>query len=90
VPVEAGRTTDVVLLNVAPIALASVRRQLTLPPVPLDIGAVPEKSLLFPTLLNGAAPAHQLTVLPGPITLHGARGAAIVATSQKSGGETHG
>jgi hypothetical protein len=52
VPVDAERTTDVVLLKMAPIALASVGRQLTLAPVPLDIEAVPDESLLFPTLLN--------------------------------------
>ena len=52
VPVEAARTTDVVLLKVAPIALASGGRQLTLAPVPLDIEAVPEESLLLPMLLN--------------------------------------
>jgi hypothetical protein len=52
VPVEAERTTDVVLLKMAPIALASVGRQLTLAPVPLDIEAVPDASLLFPMLLN--------------------------------------
>jgi hypothetical protein len=52
VPVDAERTTDVVLLKMAPIALASVGRQLTLAPVPLDIEAVPDDSLLFPTLLN--------------------------------------
>jgi hypothetical protein len=52
VPVEAERTTDVVLLKIAPIALASVERQLTLAPVPLDIEAVPDESLLFPMLLN--------------------------------------
>jgi hypothetical protein len=52
VPVDAERTTDVVLLKMAPIALASVGRQLTLAPVPLDIDAVPDESLLFPPLLN--------------------------------------
>jgi hypothetical protein len=52
VPVEAERTTDVVLLKMAPIALAPVGRQLALAPVPLDIEAVPDESLLFPTLLN--------------------------------------
>jgi hypothetical protein len=52
VPVNAEQTTDVVLLKMAPIALASVGRQLTLAPVPLDIEAVPDESLLFPTLLN--------------------------------------
>jgi hypothetical protein len=49
VPVEAERTTDVVLLKMAPIALASVGRPLTLAPVPLDIEAVPDEGLLFPT-----------------------------------------
>ena len=49
VPVEAERTTDVVLLKMPPIALASVGRQLTLPPVPLDIEAVPDEGRLFPT-----------------------------------------
>jgi hypothetical protein len=52
VPVDAERTTDVVLLKMAPIALASGGRQLTLAPVPLEIEAVPEEGLLFPTLLN--------------------------------------
>jgi hypothetical protein len=52
VPVKAEQTTDVVLLKMAPIALASVGRQLTLAPVPLDIEAIPDESLLFPTLLN--------------------------------------
>jgi hypothetical protein len=52
VPVDAERTTDVVLLKMAPIALASGGRQLTLAPVPLEIEAVPDESLLFPTLLN--------------------------------------
>ena len=52
VPVDAERTTDVVLLKMAPIALMPVGRQLTLAPVPLDIEAVPEESVLFPTLLN--------------------------------------
>jgi hypothetical protein len=52
VPVDAERTTDVVLLKMAPIALASVGRQLTLAPVRLDIEAVPDESLLFPMLLN--------------------------------------
>jgi hypothetical protein len=52
VPVDSERTTDVVLLKMPPIALASVGRQLTLAPVPLDIEAVPDESLLFPTLLN--------------------------------------
>jgi hypothetical protein len=52
VPIDAEKTTDVVLLKMAPIALASVGRQLTLAPIPLDIEAVPDESLLFPTLLN--------------------------------------
>jgi hypothetical protein len=52
VPVDAERTTDVVLLKMAPITLASVGRPLTLAPVRLDIEAVPDESLLFPTLLN--------------------------------------
>ena len=52
VPVDSEQTMDVVLVKMAPIALASVGRQLTLAPVPLDIEAVPEESLLFPTLLN--------------------------------------
>ena len=52
VPVDAERTTDVVLLKMAPIALASVGRPLTLAPVPLDIDAVPDENVLFPTLLN--------------------------------------
>jgi hypothetical protein len=52
VPVDAERTTDVVLLKMAPIALASVGRQLMLAPVPLDIEAIPDESLLFPMLLN--------------------------------------
>jgi hypothetical protein len=53
VPVDAERTTDVVLLKMAPIALASVGRQLTLAPVPLDIEAVTDEGLLFP------APPHE-------------------------------
>jgi hypothetical protein len=52
VPVDTERTTDVVLLKLPPIALASVGRPLTLAPVPLAIDAVPDESLLFPTLLN--------------------------------------
>ena len=52
VPVDAEKTTDVVLLKMPPIALASVGRQLTLAPVPLDIEAIPDEGLLFPTLLN--------------------------------------
>jgi hypothetical protein len=47
-PVETERTTDVVLLKMPPIALAAVGRPLTLAPVPLDIEAVPDESLLFP------------------------------------------
>jgi hypothetical protein len=52
VPVDNVQTMDVVLVKMAPIGLASVGRQLTLAPVPLDIEAVPDESLLFPTLLN--------------------------------------
>jgi hypothetical protein len=52
VPIDAEQTMDVVLVKMAPIALASVGRQLTLAPVPLDIEAVPDEILLFPTLLN--------------------------------------
>ena len=52
VPVDTEQTMDVVLVKMAPIALASVGRQLTLAPVPLDIEAVPDESVLFPTLLN--------------------------------------
>ena len=52
VPVDTEQTMDVVLVKMAPIALASVGRRLTLAPVPLDIEAVPDESLLFPTLLN--------------------------------------
>ena len=48
VPVDAEQTTDVVLVKMAPIALASVGRQLTLAPVPLDIEAVPDESLSVP------------------------------------------
>jgi hypothetical protein len=53
VPVETERTTDVVLLRMPPIALASVGRQLTLAPVPLDIEVVPDEGLRFP------APPHE-------------------------------
>jgi hypothetical protein len=52
VPVDTEQTMDVILVKMAPIALASVGRQLILAPVPLDIEAVPDESLLFPTLLN--------------------------------------
>jgi hypothetical protein len=52
VPVDTEQTMDVVLVKMAPIALASVGRRLTLAPVPLDIEALPDESLLFPTLLN--------------------------------------
>ena len=52
VPVDAEKTTDVVLLKMPPIALVSVGRQLTLAPVPLDIEAIPDEALLFPMLLN--------------------------------------
>jgi hypothetical protein len=49
---EAEQTTDVVLLKMAPIVLTSVGRPLTLAPVPLDIEAVPDESVLSPMLLN--------------------------------------
>jgi hypothetical protein len=49
VPIDDVRTTDVVLLKMPPITLAAVRRPLTLAPVPLDIEAVPDEGLLFPT-----------------------------------------
>lgn len=49
VPVADARTTDVVLLQMAPIALAAGGRQLLLAPIPLDIEAVPDEDLLFPT-----------------------------------------
>jgi hypothetical protein len=49
VPVDTERTTDVVLLKMAPVALASVGRPLTLDPVPLDIEAIPDEGWLFPT-----------------------------------------
>jgi hypothetical protein len=52
VPVDTEQTMDVVLVKMAPIALASVGRRLTLAPVRLDIEALPDESLLFPTLLN--------------------------------------
>jgi hypothetical protein len=52
VPMDDVQTTDVVLLKMAPITLASVGRQLTLDSIPLDIEAVPDESLLFPMLLN--------------------------------------
>jgi hypothetical protein len=52
VPIDDVRTTDVVLLKTAPIVLAAVGRSLTLGPIPLDIDAVPDESLLFPALLN--------------------------------------
>jgi len=52
VPIDAEPMTDVVLLKMAPIPLASVGRQLTLAPIPLDIEVVPDDSLLFSTLLN--------------------------------------
>lgn len=54
VPVDAERTTDVVLLKIPPIVLASVGRQLTLAPVPLDIDVVPDEGLLFPAPLHEA------------------------------------
>ena len=49
VPVDDAPTTDVVLLQVAPIRLAAVGRSLTLAPVTLDIEAVPEEAFLFPS-----------------------------------------
>jgi hypothetical protein len=52
VPMDVEQMTDVVLLKMAPIPLASVGRKLTLAPIPLDIEAVPDVSLLFSTLLN--------------------------------------
>jgi hypothetical protein len=52
VPVDNVQTMDVVLVKMAPIALASVGQQLTLAPVLLDIEAVPDERLLFPMLLN--------------------------------------
>ena len=52
VPVDTEQTMDVVLVKMAPITLASVGRQLTLAPIPLDIEAVPDERVLFPTLLN--------------------------------------
>jgi hypothetical protein len=52
VPIDGARTTDVVPLHMAPIALAGVGPQLTLAPAPLDIEAVPDAGLLFPALFN--------------------------------------
>ena len=52
VPVDTEQTMDVILVNMAPIALASVGRPLTLAPLPLDIDAVPDEGLLFPMLVN--------------------------------------
>jgi hypothetical protein len=52
VPMDVEQMTDVVLLKMAPITLASVGRQLTLAPIPLDIDAVPDESLLFSMLRN--------------------------------------
>jgi hypothetical protein len=49
VPVDDVETTDVVLLQVAPIRLAAVGQSLTLAPVPLDIEAVPEEAFLVPS-----------------------------------------
>lgn len=49
VPVDDAQTTDVVLLQVAPIVLAAVGRPLTLAPIPVDIEAIPDEGLLFPT-----------------------------------------
>jgi hypothetical protein len=48
VPVDDVRTTDVVLLKMPPIILASVGPPLTLAPVPLDVEAVPDEDLFFP------------------------------------------
>jgi hypothetical protein len=45
VPVLAEATTDVVLLQVAPITLTVTGRPLTLAPVPVDIEAVPDEGL---------------------------------------------
>lgn len=36
------RTTDVLLLRLAPVALASVSGRLTLAPIPLDVDAIPD------------------------------------------------
>ena len=52
VPIDAEQTTDLVLVMMAPIALTSVGRRAHARPVPLDIAAIPDESLLFPTLLN--------------------------------------
>ena len=52
VPIDSAQMMNVVLVKMAPIALASVGRPLTLAPVPLDIEAVLDESLPFPTLLN--------------------------------------
>jgi hypothetical protein len=52
VPMDVEPMTDVVLLKMAPIPLTSVGRQLTLAPIPLDIEAVPDESLLFSMLWN--------------------------------------
>lgn len=52
VPMDVEQMTDVVLLKMAPITLGSVGRQLTLAPIPLDIEAVPDESLLFSMLRN--------------------------------------
>jgi hypothetical protein len=52
VPMDVEPMTDVVLLKMAPIPLASVGRQLTLAPIPLDIDAVPDESFLFSMLRN--------------------------------------
>jgi hypothetical protein len=59
VPVDAEATTDVVLLKLPPIVLAAVGRPLTLAPIPLDIEAVPNEALLFPTPLpEGVGPGR--------------------------------
>lgn len=52
VPMDVEQMTDVVLLKMAPITLGSVGRQLTLAPIPLDIEAVSDESLLFSMLRN--------------------------------------
>jgi hypothetical protein len=49
VPVDDAQMTDVVLLQVAPIELSAVGRPLTLAPIPVDIEAIPDEGLLFPT-----------------------------------------
>lgn len=63
IPSDDARTTDVVLLNMAPISLVAVGQQLTLAPIPLDIEVVPDESLLFPTLPKWEAGRAHLTAL---------------------------